>query len=105
MDREKGKEKSFLSHIVSSRCTLSDSHGPRARNIKSIRNHNDIRPDRVIMSPFYESVAVLSSGLTGNFLYPSVSPITIHYWAILPQGPLFVSPLHMQSCDLTFSFP
>jgi hypothetical protein len=44
MDREKGKEKSFSSHIVSSFRIFSDSHGPRTKNIKSIGNPNDIWP-------------------------------------------------------------
>jgi hypothetical protein len=42
MDRKKGKEKSCLSHVVSSFSTLSNSHGPRTTNIKSIGNLNDM---------------------------------------------------------------
>jgi hypothetical protein len=44
MDREKGKEKSCWSHIVSSFSILSDSYSPRITNIKSIGNLNDMWP-------------------------------------------------------------
>jgi hypothetical protein len=44
MDMEKGKEKYYSSHIVSLFSILSDSHGPRTRNIKSIGNLNNIWP-------------------------------------------------------------
>jgi hypothetical protein len=44
MDREKGKEKPCTSHIVSSFSILSDSHGPRTTNIKSIGNLNGMWP-------------------------------------------------------------
>jgi hypothetical protein len=42
IDKEKGKEKSYSSHVVSFFSFLCDSHGLRTTNIKSTGNLDDM---------------------------------------------------------------
>jgi hypothetical protein len=50
MRRKEKREKSCSSHTVSFLSLLSDSHGPRTENIKSIENLNDMRLEIVAAS-------------------------------------------------------